>query len=98
MLIAPLPRPFSALIACALLAASGPAMAAPDLGKRACAKEARRLCPKEMGSLSRKRVEACMIAKVEQTSPICHSAMLRIKAEREAMAKVQPSAAATGKP
>lgn len=60
------------------------AQAAPDLGKRACAQEARHLCPADMRSLSRRRVEACMIAKIEQTSPICHAAMLRIKAEREA--------------
>jgi hypothetical protein len=98
MLIAPLPRPFYALIACALLTASGTATAAPDLGKRACAQEARRLCPKEMGSFSRKRVEACMIVKIDQTSPVCHAAMLRIKNEREAMAKAQPLAAGTGKP
>ncbi len=91
-------RPFHTLMVCAMLIAPGAAAAAPDLGKRACAQEARRLCPKEMASLSRKRVEACMIAKVEQTSPICHAAMLRIKAEREAMAKPQPSAVATGKP
>ncbi|WP_295524675.1 hypothetical protein [Novosphingobium sp. Chol11] len=98
--IASLGRPLTAAFACALLAASGTAFAVPDLGKRACAQEARRLCPAEMRTLSRKRVEACMIAKVDQTSAICHAAMLRIKAERESMAKakVQPSLAATGKP
>jgi hypothetical protein len=37
-----------------------------------------------MRTFSRRRVEACMIAKIDQTSPICHAAMLRIKAEREA--------------
>jgi hypothetical protein len=58
-----------------------------DPGKKACAKEARRLCPAEMKSMSRKKVEACMIAKIGQTSPVCHAAMLRIKAEREATAK-----------
>ena len=97
-LVSSLRRSVAAGLACAILAGTGTAVAAPDLGKRACAQEARRLCPKEMGSFSRKRVEACMIAKVEQTSPVCHSAMLRIKAEREAMAKAQPSAAAIGKP
>ncbi len=70
--------------AIALFAVSGSAQAAPDLGKRACAQEAKRLCPAEMRSFSRRRVEACMIAKIDQTSPICHAAMLRIKAEREA--------------
>lgn len=64
-----------------------PAVAAPDLGKRACAKEARTLCPAEMKSMSRKKVEACMIAKVEQTSAQCRAAMYRIEAEREKSAK-----------
>ncbi|NMN03462.1 MULTISPECIES: hypothetical protein [unclassified Novosphingobium] len=59
----------------------------PDPGKKACVQEARRLCPAEMKSLSRKKVEACMITKIEQTSPVCHAAMLRIKAEREAAAR-----------
>lgn len=59
-------------------------MAAGDPGKKACVEEARRLCPAEMRSFSRKKVEACMIVKIEQTSPVCHAAMLRIKAEREA--------------
>lgn len=63
------------------------AQAQSDPGKKACAKEARMLCPAEMKSMSRKRVEACMIARIEQTSPMCHAAMLRIKAERETAAK-----------
>lgn len=66
---------------------TGAALAAPDPGKKACAKEARVLCPAEMKSLSRKKVEACMIANVEKTSPTCKAAMYRIKAEREAKAK-----------
>lgn len=68
---------------------AGTAAAAPgeDLGKKACAVEARRLCPAEMRSFSRKKVEACMIAKIDQTSAICHAAMLRIKAERQATTK-----------
>ncbi|MDY0959098.1 hypothetical protein SOM26_10425 [Sphingomonas sp. CFBP8993] len=60
------------------------AQGAPDQGKKACVAEARRLCPMEMKSMSRKKVEGCMIQKIEQTSPTCHAAMLRIKAEREA--------------
>lgn len=71
------------------VAMTGSALAAPDPAKQACAKEARVLCPAEMKSLSRKKVEACMIAKIEQTSPTCKSAMLKIKAEREAQAKRQ---------
>jgi len=73
----------------ASVAMTGSALAAPDPAKQACAKEARVLCPAEMKSLSRKKVEACMIAKIEQTSPTCKSAMLKIKAEREAKAKRQ---------
>ena len=76
-------------IGCATLLAFtanfGTAQAAEDLGKKACAQEAKRLCAKEMRSFSRKKVEACMIAKIDQTSPVCHAAMLRIKAERAAI-------------
>ena len=69
-----------------VLASAVPAIAhaAPDPGRKACAREARKLCPAEMKSLSRKKVEACMIAKIGQTSPVCHAAMLKIKAQREA--------------
>jgi hypothetical protein len=79
-----------ALVLAALVmtvAVSGPAFASADPGKKACAKEARKLCPAEMKSLSRKKVEACMIVNIERTSPGCKAAMLRIKAEREAAAK-----------
>ena len=76
-------------IGCAALVAfaanSGTVQAAEDLGKKACAQEAKRLCAKEMRSFSRKKVEACMITKIDQTSPVCHAAMLRIKTEREAI-------------
>lgn len=70
-----------------VIAVTGPAVAAPDLGKKACAKEARVLCPAEMKSFSRKRVEACMIENIDKTSPTCKAAMLKIKAEREAAGK-----------
>ncbi len=74
---------------CAVLSGTGQsaALQQPDPGKKACVQEARRLCPAEMKSLSRKKVEACMIVKIDQTSPTCHAAMLRIKAQREASAK-----------
>lgn len=78
------PSPF---LLVAILAIGAPAQAQSDPGKKACVAEARRLCPAEMKSLSRKKVEACMIQRIEQTSPTCRSAMLRIKAEREAKAK-----------
>lgn len=74
----------AALLPLAVVAVGGIAQAEPDPGKKACVAEARRLCPAEMKSMSRKKVEGCMIAKIEQTSPICHAAMLKIKAEREA--------------
>ena len=72
-----------AVFAVATLAAGSAAFAA-DPGKKACAVEAKTLCPAEMKTLSRKKVEACMIAKIDQTSPICHAAMLQIKAQRGA--------------
>ena len=81
-------RPLAKCLAvAALLTNAGAAQAAPDIGKRACAKEARRLCPAEMRSFSRKRVEACMIVKIDQTSAVCHATMLQIKAQREATIK-----------
>lgn len=84
----PLLRTFSQPLAVlALLGMATAAHATPDLGKKACAQEARRLCPAEMRSLSRKRVEACMIVKIDQTSEICHAAMLRLKAEHDAAIK-----------
>lgn len=76
---------FATLLLPLTLGATGVrAQAQPDPGKKACVAEARRLCPMEMKSMSRKKVEACMIQKIDQTSPTCHAAMLRIKAEREA--------------
>ena len=71
------------------VAMTSTAFAAPDPGKKACVQEARKLCPAEMKSLSRKKVEACMIRNIEKTSPTCKSAMLKIKAEREALARRQ---------
>ena len=84
-MIARLLRPLSTCLAIGtLVGLAGVAHAAPDLGKRACAQEAKRLCPAQMRSFSRKRVEACMIARIDQTSALCHSTMLEIKAQREA--------------
>ena len=81
-------RRLPGLGAAAMLCATGlsvDARAASDPGRKACAQEARLLCPAEMKTLSRKKVEACMIARISQTSPTCHAAMLRIKAQREAL-------------
>ncbi len=77
------PRSCLAALGLATLAMTSAAGAA-DPGKKACAAEARMLCPAEMKSFSRKKVEACMIAKIDQTSPVCHAAMLQIKAQRGA--------------
>jgi hypothetical protein len=73
----------SSLTVLSVLAMASSAFAA-DPGKKACAAEARVLGPAEMRTLSRKKVEACMVVKIDQTSPICHAAMLQIKAERGA--------------
>lgn len=68
----------------ALIATSNATAADVDIGKKACAKEARILCPKEMKSLSRKKVEACMVKNVDKVSPACKAAMYEIKRRREA--------------
>lgn len=78
------------------VALTGSALAAPDPGKKACVKEARILCPAEMKSMSRKKVEACMIKNIERTSPTCKSAMLKIKAERETAARRNAQGPARG--
>lgn len=78
----PFRKIFAAALMAALAALPGGVQAKSDPGKKACVQEARKLCPAEMKAMSRKRVEACMITKIEQTSPICHAAMLRIKTER----------------
>ena len=72
-----------AVLGAALLAAA-PAQAAPDEGKRACLNDAKVLCKAEMRSMSRKKVQACLIAKIAQTSPVCHTAMLKLKAAHDA--------------
>ena len=80
-------RPLS-LLSFALLAvaltATAPAQAAPDPGKRDCIKDAKVLCADEMRTFSRKKVQACLIAKIEKTSPTCHATMLKLKAEHDA--------------
>ncbi len=81
----PAPRRLVSTLAFATLAALAAApAAAADEGKKACITDARNLCKAEMNSMSRKRVQACLIAKIEQTSPICHTTMLKLKAEHEA--------------
>lgn len=73
--------------ALALLGAPNASAADRDPGKKACAKEAKVLCPREMRSLSRKKVEACMVKNVEKVSPTCKEAMYEIKRMREAKGK-----------
>ena len=72
-----------ALLSAALIATT-PAQAAPDPGKRACLNDAKVLCPAEMRSLSRKKVQACLIARMDKVSPVCHATMLKLKAEHDA--------------
>ena len=70
----------------AALVATSPAQAAPDQGKRACLTDAKVLCAAEMRSLSRKQVQACLIAKIDKVGPVCHATMLKLKAEHDAAA------------
>lgn len=54
---------------------------AEDAGKKACLADAKRLCPDAIRAMSRSRARACLITKIEQTSPECHSYMLKARAE-----------------
>ncbi len=72
-----------ALLSAALIS-TAPAQAAPDPGKRACLNDAKLLCAAEMRSLSRKKVQACLIARMDKVSPVCHATMLKLKAEHDA--------------
>ena len=83
MLLARICLAAAALSTCAMAGAATPA----DPGKKACAAEARSLCPSEMRSMSRKKVQACMIVRIDQTSPACHAAMLEMKAQHDAALK-----------
>lgn len=77
-------RTLAFTVAAALVGTGSLAWAAPDPGKKACIADARLLCPAEMRAMSRKRVQACLIARIDKTSPLCHSTMLTLKAEAEA--------------
>ena len=74
---------FALVVLSAALVATAPAQAAPDPGKRACLNDAKVLCPAEMRSLSRKKVQACLIARIDKVSPVCHATMLKLKAEHD---------------
>lgn len=80
----------SLAVMAAALAATAPAQAAPDAGKKACLQDAKKLCPAEMKTLSRKRVQACLIAKMSQVSPVCHATMMTLKSQHDA-ARHQPA-------
>ena len=67
----------------AALVATAPAQAASDEGKRAGLGDAKALCPAEMRSLSRKKVQACLIARIDKTSAVCHATMLKLKAAHD---------------
>ena len=88
-----LPRRRYPLISLAVFSAAllvtAPAQAAPDPGKRACLHDAKLLCAAEMRSLSRKKVQVCLIAKIEKTSSLCHVTMLKLKAEHDAAIAVR---------
>lgn len=59
---------------------------AEDAGKKACFQDAKQLCPDDVRALSRSRVRACLIKNIDKTSSLCHSTMLKLKAEHDAAA------------
>jgi hypothetical protein len=70
----------------ALLLSLPVAARADDPARRACFADANRLCPAEVHSLSRHRVELCLAAHEAQTSPVCHAMIETIRAQRTAAA------------
>jgi hypothetical protein len=57
---------------------------AEDAGRKACFADAKRLCPAQVNAFKRKAVEACMIQRIDETSPTCHATMLAIRDQRQA--------------
>ncbi|WP_242153153.1 hypothetical protein [Sphingomonas sp. BAUL-RG-20F-R05-02] len=76
------------VLALAVVSTATPAAAA-DEGRKACFADAKRLCPAQVKAFNRKAAEACMIQRIDETSPTCHAKMLAIRDQR--MAKQQPS-------
>ena len=68
----------------AMLVALPVSLQAADPAKKACMADAKRLCPDAIKAMSRSRARACLIVKVEQTSPTCHSFMLKAEADAAA--------------
>jgi hypothetical protein len=83
-------RPIALALAIWLAAGATTAHAADD-GKHACMPDAKRLCSNEMRSLSRRKVQACLIQHMEETTPVCHDFM--VKARTEAMSGHAPGPA-----
>ena len=73
-------------LAIASLLATPPARA-DDPARRACYPDAVRLCPAEVRSLSRHRVELCLANRIDQTTPACHAMILTVRAQRQAAAR-----------
>jgi hypothetical protein len=71
----------ASLLAIAAVASVTPASAA-DQGRKACFADAKRLCPAQVKAFNRKAAEACMIQRIEETSPTCHATMLAIRDQR----------------
>lgn len=68
----------------ALLAAtlSAAVAHADDPARKACYADAKRLCPEAVHALSRKQAEVCLAAKIDQTSPGCHTMILKVREQR----------------
>ena len=74
------------------LAHTGPVMAAPDPARQACMADAHRLCEADVKAMNRGKVRACLITRMAETSPRCHT--FRVKARAAALSgqKPEPSA------
>lgn len=64
---------------------------AADPAKAACMADAKRLCPTEIKMMSRSRVRACLITRIDQTTPNCHDFMVKARAQALSGHKPDPS-------
>lgn len=73
------PSTYLAMLVIVAIPGSGQAA---DPARAACYADAKRLCPEAVRALSRKRAEACLAAKIDQTSSSCHAMILKVRDER----------------
>lgn len=80
------------LIGILVLSQAGPLMAAPDPARQACMADAHRFCEADVKAMNRRKVRACLIEHMANTSPPCHDFMVKARAAALSGQKPDPSA------